>query len=324
MRQLLKSGIISLVLIFQFIRPAGACDLCSVYSASAAQGFTARGFSLGLSEQFTHFGTLKQDGHDVTNTLGQSLDSSITQLFVSYQFLHRLGAQLTLPYIVRSYTRSDGLGGTESDSFSGIGDISLTAKLLAYEKNSEDFTLNVSFMGGVKFPTGSASRLNEELNEEEEEDESSIVASGIHGHDLVLGSGSYDALFGGSLYTRWKRFFVTTDLQYSVRTRGAVDYKFANDLHWSVSPGCFILMTHANTLTLQARFSGEYKGLDNLDGASADDTGITSVYFGPDLSYTWRSKLAANFGIDVPVVLSNTALQSVPDYRLRSSINWHF
>jgi len=34
--------------------------------------------------------------------------------------------------------------------------------------------------------------------------------------------------------------------------------------------------------------------------------------------------LSAELGADLPVSIDNTALQSVPDYRVRAAVNWRF
>src|SRR5262249_33052142 len=70
-----------------------ACDLCSVYSAAQAHGEIGKGIFAGVAEQFTHFGTLQQDGNKVDNPLGQYLDSSVSQIFAGYNFGERFGVQ---------------------------------------------------------------------------------------------------------------------------------------------------------------------------------------------------------------------------------------
>jgi len=84
---------------------ASACDLCAVYASLEAQQ-AAKGWFGGGSEQFTHFGTLRLDGTKVANPLGQREDSSITQLFVGYQFSDEFGVQANLPYVERSFRRA--------------------------------------------------------------------------------------------------------------------------------------------------------------------------------------------------------------------------
>jgi len=43
------------------------------------------------------------------------------------------------------------------------------------------------------------------------------MANAIHGHDLALGSGSWDGIIGGQIYASWRRAFVTAALQYRIR-----------------------------------------------------------------------------------------------------------
>jgi hypothetical protein len=75
---------------------------------------------------------------------------------------------------------------------------------------------------------------------------------------------------------------------------------------------------------LQLAVSGEDKGKDNLAGVVADDTGITSIFIGPELSFTWKENLSAELGAEFPVVANNTMLQLVPDYRVKAALTWRF
>ena len=79
-----------------------------------------------------------------------------------------------------------------------------------------------------------------------------------------------------------------------------------------------------HSLSLQAVVSGEHKGLDTFQGADAEDTGVTSVYLGSQINLTWSDKWSANVGVDIPVSIENTALQTVPDYRVRAGLIWRF
>jgi len=252
--------------------------------------------------------------------VGQYLDSSISQLFAGYNLNNRFGVQFNLPVIYRSFKRPEGFEinrGTES----GIGDVSLIGNFLAYRTLTENFTFSWSVLGGIKFPTGSTDRIKEEFNEVEVP---GAPESGIHGHDLTLGTGSFDGIVGTGIFTRWRRLFLTANAQYAIRSKGDFDYQFANDLTWSGGPGVYLALGHKYTLALQAVVSGEYKGTDTFQGASADDTGVTAVYLGPYLNFTWSGKLSAEVGADLPVSIDNTALQTVPDYRIRAAVNWRF
>ena len=86
----------------------------------------------------------------------------------------------------------------------------------------------------------------------------------------------------------------------------------------------FALLTHRYSLGLQAVLSGETKGKDTQRGERLADTGITALYVGPGLTFTWGTSLAADVAFDLPAVQDNTAVQIVPDYRVRGGLTWRF
>lgn len=306
---------------------------------SATGPASASRFYAAVAEQFTHFGTLQLDGHEVDNPTGQYLDSSITQLVAGYSFNSRFALQINVPLIYRSFERPEGFAidrGTES----GLGDVSLLGKFVLFHHQSggsaslkfddpknphfespdPDFTVSALLIGGVKFPTGNTDRLKEEFNE--------VVVpgapeSGIHGHDLTLGTGSYDGIVGGQFSLRYKSFFFQADTQFTVRGDGAHQYNFANDLSWSGGPGFYLVRNHQTIVGLKLACSGEHKDVDRFHGQPAADTGITSVFLGPRLIAS-HGKLSAELAAELPVSIDNTALQAVPDYRLRGSFAIRF
>jgi hypothetical protein len=307
------------ILLIAVALKSSACDLCAVYSAMEAKD-ARPGWSAGVSEQFTRFATLQEGGERVGDPVGQRLDSSITQFVLGYQFNGRFGLQVNVPVIYRAFKRPEGFAvdrGTES----GFGDVSLIGRVRLFDWEQEDTTLLVNALAGVKFPAGNSDRLKEELNEVEVP---GAPESGVHGHDLALGSGSYDGIVGAAVFARWKRAFASASTQYAIRSEGDFDYRYANDLLWSGGPGALLVMSHRGTLSVQFNVSGEWKTKDTLAGSKAQDTGITAVYLGPVISVTWHDRLSAELDVDLPVIQDNTALQLVPDYRLRAGATWRF
>jgi hypothetical protein len=298
-----------------------ACDICAIYSASEARGEVGKGAFAGLAEQFTHFGTVQIDGKKIEDPSGQYLNSSISQVFVGYNFTERIGVQFNLPVIYRAFKRPDSMGGIQTGTESGIGDVSLLGNFVGYLHETKKSTFRWNILGGVKFPTGSSARIAEEF---EEVEEPIGPPSGIHGHDLTLGSGSFDGIVGTGIFTRWHRAFLTANVQYAIRSKGDFDYRFANDLTWAGGPGYFLFLNDKFTVDLQAVVSGEHKGLDTFQGESAPDTGVTAVYLGPQINFTWQEHLSAQLGVDLPVSIDNTSLQTVPDYRVRAGLTWRF
>jgi hypothetical protein len=296
------------------------------------------GFYGAVAEQFTHFGTVQIDGREVSNPTGQYENSSITQLVAGYTFTDRFALQLNTPLIYREFKRPEGFAidrGTES----GLGDMSLILKTVAFRYSSgaqkefdvsgknpiatehePDFTISLVLLSGVKFPTGDSSRIEEEFHEI---DIPGALPSGIHGHDLTLGTGSFDGIFGGQISLRYKNFFADQSLQFTLRGDGTHQYHFANDLSWDGGPGYYFIRTQETIVGLQFVISGEHKDVDRFRGKPAEDTGITSVFVGPRVVAS-RGRWSAEVEVDLPASIENTALQVVPDYRLRGAISFHF
>ena len=315
----MKKHLVPVLLTAVCATPALACDLCSVFNVNAAEGTRNKGFSLSVAEQFTHFGTLQDSGREVANPTRQYLHSSISQVVLGYTFTDWASVQFGVPVIYREFKRPEGDAidrGTES----GLGDASLLGVFTPVRIEHMHSTFNWAIFGGVKFPTGDSGRIAEELHEVE----GTGPASGIHGHDLALGSGSYDGLVGTSVYGRYQRAFFKAAVQYSIRTRGDFHYRYANDLTWSGGPGVFLVLDEKWTASAQFVVSGEDKGYDRFRHEDARDTGLTAVYVGPQFNVTWSDKLSAEAGVDLPVLLNNTALQAVPDYRVRAAVTYRF
>ena len=339
-----------LLLIIAAAPAAAGCDLCGCYTpqletlsqtddASLFSSSWLSGLYGAVAEQFTHFATLQIDGHEVADPSGQYLDSSITQLVAGYSLGSRFALQVNVPLIYRSFERPEGFAidrGTES----GLGDVSLLAKLVAFhteiggrrtvkfddaksprmEMHEADFTASAVLLAGIKFPTGASSRLKEEFNEI---DVPGAPESGIHGHDLTLGTGSYDGIFGGQISLYYKHFFFEGDLQFTLRGDGLHQYHFANGLTWGGGPGYYFVRNQKAIVGLQFVVSGEHKDVDRFRGKEAEDTGITSVFLGPRVVVS-LGKVSAEVAADLPVSIDNTALQVVPDYRIRGSVAIRF
>jgi len=321
---------------------ARACDLCGCYTpqlnSMPKEEMSPSGFYAAVAEQFTHFGTVQFDDDEVANPTGQRLDSSITQFVIGYGINEWFALQFNAPLIYRDFRRPEGFGideGTES----GLGDVSLLTKAVVWHfasaayrefkiegknpiaiEHEPDCTASLIALAGIKFPTGDTSRLKEEFHEMEIP---GAPASGIHGHDLTLGTGSYDGIFGAQASLRYKNFFAEANGQFTLRGDGAHDYHFANDVTWSAGPGYYLVRKRNTVVGCQCVVSGERKNVDRFQGHAAEDTGVTSVFVGPRIIAS-HDQISGEFAAEFPVLMNTTALQVVPDYRLRASfaVSW--
>jgi hypothetical protein len=326
-------------------RPTSACDVCAIYVATeVAQSRT--GFRLGVWEQWSHNTTERLNGRTIPS-FGERLDSSTTQFLLGYQLTERVGLQLSLPLIARTWRRLEN-GRFEDGSTVGPGDLSLLGTLQAYAHHTEHSVFLLNLVGGLKLPSGNPDFLAEELepvgapagpgvplrgvplhstsggDDDHHDEPGRRLFGGIHGHDLALGSGSVDGILGASTYWSYDRFFVSGIVQYAVRREGAFGYRYANDLTWFGGPGWYPLLNHLYTLGLQMVLSGETKGKDTQMGERLDDTALTALYFGPGVRFTWGTQLSAELYADLPVLQNNTALQTLPTFRLRGGLVWRF
>src|SRR5947209_1733515 len=305
---------------------ARGCDLCGCFTPQmeTSPGFAltpllpgSAGFYAAVAEKFTHFATTQQDGQEVPNPTGQYMDSWITQVVAGYTINTRFSVQLNVPLIYRDFKRPEGFN-IQEGTVSGLGDISLLVRgvLWRYEaagrrefkvsdknpvavEKEPDLTISVVGLAGLKLPTGGTSRLTEEFHEVEVP---GAPESGIHGHDLTLGTGSYDGIFGVQGSLRWKNFFFDSNLQFMLRGEGAHDYNFANDLSWDAGPGYYLVRNKDMVIGLEFVTSGETKGKDEFQGHPAEDTAMTEEYVGPRVVASY-GRWSAEFRAELPVIV---------------------
>jgi hypothetical protein len=305
---------VSAVLAAACAQPVLACDFCAVYAATEAQGNSGKGFFAGAAEQYTYFDTFQSGGRDRRNPDAEHLNSLISQAFIGYNINDRVGVQFNLPVIYREWSAIES-GSRIHGSEVGLGDALLIGNVRLYKSRTVDRTFNWNAMAGVKFPTGNSHFLSPAKDD---------IAAGIGGHDLALGSGSYDGVIGTDIFTRWNKLFAAAGTQYHIRSEGTFGYQYANELSWSGGPGMYFALKEDYTLSLQAMVSGEYKKEDTIHGAALDDTAITSVFLGPQINFTWGSQLSAQAGVDLPVSIKSSGEQIVPTFRIHAAMTWRF
>ncbi len=334
---------------------ARACDVCAIYTATELLE-NRSGFRIGVAQQFSRFSTRVPDASGHPEDEGEWLNGSTTQVLFGWDPKPRLGFQLTLPIITRSYRRlEDGVlvddriqdGVLVRGSETGIGDLSLISILRPWSRVTPRSVMRVSLLMGLKLPTGDASRLREEEENRERAQQARGIGvaatprlrsvaladhvpagspSGINGHDLALGSGSWDGVFGGSLYVSFDRLFSTTSFQYSLRSEGAYGYRYGNEINWFVGLGGYVLLHHDTTLSLQLVTSGSYQRPDTLDGTPTTDSGDGQsrlwVFVGPGMTFTWGTSVVLDLAGDLPVEHRDIGL--IPEYRIRGGLTYRF
>lgn len=328
---------------------AQACDVCGIYSAMQFENPIEGSFRLGASEQFTYLDKIQRDGHYVENVDHQFLKSSVTQVLGQYDLNNSTAFQLVLPVLSRDYRRIQD-GEPVTGSTSGIGDISLIAHYVPLQYAEGRNLLRFRVFGGVELPTGDAHLLGEEAvphveaptDEEETDshddegmshhslkhggvDHHTGAVNAIHGHDLALGSGSWDFPFGTGFIAQRGNYVAQADAQYTIRTEGAYSYQYANDWVWSTSVGRYLWVTDDSQVSLRARLSGQYKGKDTgKGGVEYPDTAFNGKFIGPELTALFNQAWLGVLGWDVPLDVGNSDLQITPSWRIRAALTYRF
>jgi hypothetical protein len=319
-----------------------ACEFCAVYNADNAARQANSGFWFTISEQYVPHRTSQFEGEEVHPADPNYVDRSITHLVPGYNFSPRFGISLNVPLTYLNFKRRDiryslsnpPVFETEKDTEFGLGDISLIARVTVFEKSAMEYGWVVTLLGAAKFPTGDSDRIKDEVEQTKifesllppgtPHDPLGHSVTSVHQHDLALGSGSYDGIFGLTANGRWRRLFFNSQIQYYLRTEGESDFKYGNELMISGGPGAFLWLTEEHTFSLQANAVYDTMARDEILGRKSNRTGQTGWYLGPLLNFTWSERFSANAGIDVPLRIENNGFQSVPDYKIHGGVSWRF
>src|SRR6266850_5391351 len=151
---------------------AAACELCAIYNAGSAQGQSESGLLFTIAEQYIPYRNPQFEGEEVSTANPSYVDSSITHFVPGYNVNSWLGVSVNIPVTYLNFRRTDlryspttpeGRSFTEKGTEFGLGDTALIARVTVFERSKMRYGVFVNLLGGVKFPTGDASRLDEEV-----------------------------------------------------------------------------------------------------------------------------------------------------------------
>lgn len=314
--------------------PVFACDPCALHANVDSVRQHEGDFSLGITEQYSHSGRLQEDNKTIANPENIFLNTSTTHLYAKYAFTNSIAGQLYIPFIYRSFRKEDE-GSVERGSESGLGDVILLGRWRPFERATHESFIAVELFGGLKLPTGDASRLSEGRPDEEEHHEAALRAElkhgetehgtspAIHGHDLALGTGSVDFPIGASVFLQRTRLFIAGEVQYTLRTEGSFEYEYADDFLWNIGPGYYPIFRDNLSVGTRVVLSGDHRSRDKADGVLDDSTALEGLYLGPQVLVR-TSNISATFGIEFPLDIDNSGTQAVVEHRLKGALVLRF
>ena len=289
---------------FAMTPPASAASI-TPRAANLAFG-TASGEGLGIS-LFTRRSSrdvLRSGDQDVPNPNHERQLNQRVDLLLDYRILDRTSLILDVPFIHNS-AQSDTTIRRRVDS---IGDIALYSKYALYRNRVFNPTQEVSFVAGVKMPSGPSSLKD---------------AAGTRlDATFQPGSGSTDFIAGLSGSWSLRRAVLYADASYKYNTHTA--YTFGDTFNADL--GIQSPLKVAPRLSLTAEADVEVVERDHsienlasiLPGGGVENTGHRALFFTPGFQYRPIDKITLSFSVQVPVYqnFSGTQLASGPNINL--------
>jgi hypothetical protein len=328
-RSAICSSLSLLALLAGSQRRAAACDLCAINSATTDRS-QASGFVLTLGEQYISAHTSQYQSEVIEVPDPEYLDSSITHMIPGYNFTPDLGLNLNVPIVRRDFRTYDAVTGNFSNGRAqGLGDISLITRWTPWSQQTTTRSFRMNLLAGIKMPTGDTRYVRDDVAQHKTLD--AIYGTGhdhafnaVHLHDIALGSGSVDALFGLTATARYKRVFVSTEAQYYLRTEGESNFQFGDTVMIAGDAGAYVILRKNFTLNLQAVARYENTESASYSGIPSSQTGMREIYAGPQVTLTASRHFSAQVGGDIPIDIRNKGFQVVPDYRVHGALTWSF
>lgn len=306
-----------------------ACDLCAINSATTARA-EATGFVFTLGSQYISAGNLQLNSQSLPGNNPEFLDTSVIHFIPGFNFTRDLGVSLNIPLVRKDFQYfSKRFGTSPSGRSEGLGDLSLIGRWTPWSYQTMTKVFRINALAGAKFPTGDTAYLKQDLDDEKFYDlvygpGHNHLFSGVHPHDLTLGSGSVDGVFGLTTYARWQRLYATTEAQYYLRTAGEGDFRFGDTVMVAGGPGVYAIIQGPFTLSLQGLVRFENTEHSSYGSKPAGQTGMREIYAGPQIGITVGSHFSGQAGADLPIDIRNRGLQTVPDFRVHASVTWSF
>jgi hypothetical protein len=308
--------------------PLYACDPCGmnnsvqvpgVMNSLRSTGLRPNVWTIGVSEQLS---TFKVRGENELRTTDKDLELirnlSVTQFTAAYNVSSQIAWQINAPLVVRNYDHFERFAKVH-DTEAGLGDMSFLSTYSPYSFNDVESRIFVAGLGGIKAPTGDTGSLTQIVS-----DDGSSAGTQIQGRGLTLGTGSVDIPFGLVAYGRSGRLQMFSSAQYTIRTEGAADYRFADDLSWSAAPGWLFILGEEKSLATSLVVSGERKGGDHLNGKLLPKTAVNNVYMGPEVFYSVTGSVSVLLGVDLPISIDVGGAAVRPETRSRAMLSVAF
>lgn len=318
MKKIRLSLLIAATSLFINIEKSFACYPCSILNVSKMESLEAGSSRFSLSERYISYDQAQDLAYAERRDNEFVRSFSITQIGYGYAVTDRLELDIYLPVIHRRADSVEALDSEKERDF-GIGDLVLASNLKVYDDVGDNWSVDSGFTFGVKLPTGDTDRISDEVNTRHHP----AVISGS-ANNLVFGTGSTDLILGFSAIANYEKLLALATFQYTFRTEGEDDYKFADDIIGMTGLGHYLLMEDDYSLALAAMLSAEKKPEDSVGAQTLNGTEYFDLYVGPSALVSLGTKLSGELGFDFKVNNQSQGAIITPDWRLKFDLAYKF
>jgi hypothetical protein len=275
------------------------------------------GFTLGSARlKITRAATLKEGTESVTDPK----DQAATTVEEDIEFVSGATRDLTLgvtqPILERHLRFDDPAGERRTISADGPGDLTLVGVYRVYRRNVERGSTQLSFLGGLKLPSGAT----------DIEDSTLPRLTGSPGTllppDLQLGSGSVDGIAGLAAFHNMDRLSFYGDVQGKLNTRGAQDFRAGNNLFYDLAAD-YVLFPQRNMFVL-LELNGISTSRADQAGRTARSSGGQLLFLSPGLLYLPIPNLILETSVQLPIYRDLNGRQLAPDWNVVVGLRYLF
>ncbi len=255
--------------------------------------------------------SLYQNGKKITDALDRQVSVFALPIMVPYEVIpNKLVVIGAIPFLNKEMKMTKE-GTRRSRGDSGAGDLKLLAKYQFFQKDTRNSTLRMTFLGGIKLPTGKYNASD---------------AEGPLPRPLQLGSGSFDIL-GGPIITYVKdRLGINAEVNFRKNTE-ADNYQFGDILSTNFVLGYRILPRVYETypspyITAFLELLSQFSGNDQENRVKLGNTGGKLVLISPGIQYVLSRTFLLEASFQFPIFQELNGTQLAFDFSSTFGIRW--
>ena len=202
-------------------------------------------------------------------------------------------------------------GNRVSRDASGWGDLKLLGKYQLYQRDMRRATLRITFLGGLKLPTGKADASDD---------------TGPLPRPLQLGSGSFDVLGGPIITFVRNRIGLNAEVSYRKNTQ-AEGYQFGDVLTANAAIGYRIFPKVYKTYpspysSVFVELLSEFSGKDRKEGLERENTGKKILVLSPGVQFVFSRTFLLEASLQLPLYQYYNGEQLGLDYSYTLGLRW--